>query len=179
MNHGHIILQSPIGSVSPITASPVIKAPAVFEPEVLSPNPYLSIEEKPRKVPVRETFSNSSLVDFSPSNLHQQGIFDQFGSEIFPFQAAELPEEKPLGGKTKYFSSGHSDINLDHIEGSRVSYDFETLFIPGVTLVMSPVKGEAMLEAQIKVHCDYSVGDKRLSSARFRDFSEIKPAPLK
>ncbi len=59
-----------------------------------------------------------------------------------------------------------------------MSVDFETLSIPGVPLIISPVKGEAMLEAQMKVHCDYSVGDKRLSSARFRDFSEIKPAPL-
>jgi len=30
----------------------------------------------------------------------------------------------------------------------------------------------------MKVHRDFSVGDKRLSSARYRDFSEIKPAPL-
>lgn len=30
----------------------------------------------------------------------------------------------------------------------------------------------------MKVHRDFTVGDKRLSSARYRDFSEIKPALL-
>ena len=30
----------------------------------------------------------------------------------------------------------------------------------------------------MKVDSDFSVGDKRLSSARYRDYSEIKPAPL-
>jgi len=30
----------------------------------------------------------------------------------------------------------------------------------------------------MKVDRDFSLGDKRLSSARYRDYSEIKPAPL-
>ena len=30
----------------------------------------------------------------------------------------------------------------------------------------------------MKLDSDFSVGDKRLSSARYRDYSEIKPAPL-
>ena len=98
-------------------------------------------------MPTRKTFSNNSLVDFSPSNLHHQRTFDQFGAEVFPFQASEHPEEKPQGGKAKFFSSRQSDIILDHIEGSRVSADFETLSIPGLPLARSPLKGEALLEA--------------------------------
>ena len=64
------------------------------------------------------------------------------------------------------------------MEGRRASVDFETLSIPGVPLAPSPLKGEAMLDALIKIQSDFTVGDKRLSSARYSDFSEIKPAPL-
>ena len=96
--------------------------------------------------------------------MHNDRIFDQFSAAIIPFQASEHPERIPQGIKAKLFSSAQSEIILDDIEDIRVSADFETLSIPGAPLAMSSLKGEAMLEAKMKVDRDFTVGDKRLSS---------------
>ena len=153
----------------------------------MSPNPYHEVVsstifsrnlQKTRRAPTRRNYSNSSLVDFSPSNTAQHlKTFNQFGHDNFPFNGDLSEGKAPPIVKTKFFSSAESDLLLDPIEANRVSVDFETLSLPGVAPVgiVGSSPGKLGLdsnttfmsdEAQLKIQSDFMVGDKRMPGPR-------------
>ena len=71
--------------------------------------------------------------------------------ENFPYQADSANEGKVQIGKSKFFSSGHSDLIMDPLEGNKVTVDFETLSIPGAPISISPAKGDNLLENTAKI----------------------------
>ncbi len=72
-------------------------------------------------------------------------------------------------GKSKFFSSGRSDLVIDPLEGNKISEDFETLSIPGAPISISPANGNILLETSAKIQSDYLVGAKRLVGTRIGD----------
>ena len=76
-------------------------------------------------------------------------------------------------GKSKFFSSGQSDLIIDPLEGNKVAVDFETLSIPEGPISISPVKGNNILEASTKIQSDYLVGEKRLAGSRIEELIDL------
>jgi hypothetical protein len=110
--------------------------------------------------------SNNSLIDFSPNNMNQKP-FTYGGMDSFPFIADSAHEGKQPLVKSKFFTSGQSDLILDPLERNKVAVDFETLSIPEGPINGTPIKGSvSFLESSTKIQSDFLVGEKRLSGAR-------------